>query len=384
MSESMVARSALIPACNDAYTLEFCLGSIGPYFDEIVVLNDNSVDATAEVVARARTRWAHIAYHEHRGPHLGSAQARNRLLELARGDKLFFLDADDVLCEYNAHLLDEVMTCGPVVHLQLAEMWGDFEHTTQRLVHYDPCHIYVDRSRVRDMRWVVTEQGHDYPECTARRSGGPGPLFWHIKGVKPDWRLVLRRHYSEWKLTRSRDAPLDYVLGANSDEIHRHAVDRLLHADGDDITRYTGDPPRPAVIEDAPARFEMVYENGQLVERLDHGWWATGVSKDMRCLVKRPQGLCARRLDGNRFSVRTGEGYMAELNVSAMLVWELCDGFRSIRGIADQLAAAYGLDPAAALADVAATVSGLSRHRLVQMCSVPVAGDLLRVDDQIV
>ncbi len=372
--------TALIPAFNDAYTLSFCLDSVAPHFGEVIVLDDASVDETPAVLQRATSTWPHIRAERHDGIPLGPIAARNRLLELARGEHLFFLDADDVLIEHNASLLQEITGMAPLVGVQLAEMWGDFEHTTQRLCHYDPCHIYLNRSILDDILWgghgnllqrPTYRVSDDYDGAIVVR--GPGPLFWHLKGVKPDWRLAGRPGVRGWLAGGRRDYYYDEVLLQDPERNHRLAMERLLTENDNRIQRYTGSPPRPVVLETAQARFQMIYENDTPVDRIDHGWWAGTASQPLVSPLflntnqpVRSAEFTLRRLDSKTVEL-TSEGQRVRLNDTAYAIWSLCDGQRTIQQIADHVSASYPEQDEAEVRDAAArTILTLYRQRIVQ------------------
>jgi cellulose synthase/poly-beta-1,6-N-acetylglucosamine synthase-like glycosyltransferase len=84
--------SVVIPAYNAANTLAQCLAALrrqvdvpGPF--EVIVVDDGSDDATAEV---ARGFGVTLLQQSHAGP----AAARNRGIQAARGELVFFTDAD--------------------------------------------------------------------------------------------------------------------------------------------------------------------------------------------------------------------------------------------------------------------------------------------------
>lgn len=87
--------SILIPCHNNArwvgQTIESALAQTWPD-KEVIVVDDGSTDQSLDVIRsfRDRIRWE-------AGPNRGANAARNRLLELARGDWLQYLDADDYL-----------------------------------------------------------------------------------------------------------------------------------------------------------------------------------------------------------------------------------------------------------------------------------------------
>lgn len=86
--------SVIIPTYNCSAYLPDALDSVlaqSSPVDEIIVINDGSTDATAEAIA---PYLGHIVYREQ--PNAGQATARNRGLDLASGEWVAFLDADDV------------------------------------------------------------------------------------------------------------------------------------------------------------------------------------------------------------------------------------------------------------------------------------------------
>jgi glycosyltransferase involved in cell wall biosynthesis len=275
--------TALIPAYNDAYTLRFCLASIVAHFDEIIVMDDASTDETPDVCLDFVHRVHHVRYVRHEGRQLGWIGARNVLAGLTDSEHLFWLDADDVLCEYNAHLLREIAAGPrPAVRLQLCEMWGDFYHTTQRLRHYDRCHVYTNRRVLGDVTWSGGTCA--WPGWSAPIGGvnGPGPLFFHIKGVKPDRRLVSRSRIRHYLRDENRENNLESCLAGLDDvAIHELALRFLFTSRQDRLTptyqaqlgiSHPSAPRRPEVIEDAlPGRFEITHDPaGQPLDRVDH------------------------------------------------------------------------------------------------------------------
>lgn len=90
--------SVIVPVHNGAAYLEECIDSILAQDCEaleILIINDGSTDATAEVCERLRGQ--HSCVRVITLPDLGVSSARNRGLEQAQGAYIMFVDADDRL-----------------------------------------------------------------------------------------------------------------------------------------------------------------------------------------------------------------------------------------------------------------------------------------------
>ena len=263
--------TALIPVYNDGYAVNFCLKSIIDFFDEIIVLDDCSCDDTCDVISGYGNKYKNVKVIWNKQNQLGWAEARKKLYELTDSNWLFFIDSDDVLAEYNAHYLEEIAEgSNPYVLLQLTELWGDFDHGTGRIKHYDPCHIFINRTIVGYCGWGAKGFGDEPLIERQQPTKSQGPLFFHVKGVKPDRRLVERKYLRKWidrnKKGRFSDSKLIRYL--TKEEEHKKAIDRLLNDPIDQIAKYKG-PIKPKVLLEAPNRFEMIYDSGLIIDRSD-------------------------------------------------------------------------------------------------------------------
>lgn len=94
MTDGTALVSVIVPAYDDGRWIGEALESIlrqTRRADEVIVVDDGSTDDTAAVVAR----YGPPVRYE-RQTHAGAGAARNRGVEMAQGDYLAFLDADDL------------------------------------------------------------------------------------------------------------------------------------------------------------------------------------------------------------------------------------------------------------------------------------------------
>lgn len=346
--------TALIPVHNDDYMLWFCLRSIADHFSEIIVFNDGSIDNTREVVEKVQQDYPHIEYHEHQGKPLGWAGARRKLIDLAyKGQHLFFIDADEVLCEYQAYWLQKIPEMADAVYLGFTDIWGDFNHTTHRLKHYDLCHVYVNRSNVSKLSWTMKERIRASTPVigTSDTAMTPEPIFWHARGVKPDWRIIQRPQFNQWHAIGREGTPYDFMKHMTEPEIHSWAIRQLLSDPDHPIQPYTGKPKKPAIIQQADQRFEMTYENGQIVDRIDHGWWG---SKSFHFYDDDSStawdNYYPRQADGISI-IKSGVEYVIKNEATSELrscndtlafIWSLCDADQTIGDIKRLVCEQYG------------------------------------------
>lgn len=262
-----MSLAALIPAANDDYSLQLSVPAIAPFVDEIVVLDDASIDGTSDVLQLLSERIPHLRVVNSHDP-LGWTAARNQLLSLTDARHLLFMDADDIFCEWQVDALREIVD-SPLGHVQLGlvETIADFRHGTgrgMRMPHHDPCHCYIDRHLARGIEWrhrdtfsfVVTAE-------SLQKAKTETVLFCHAKGVKSDWRLCWRGQVRRWLRAGQRDA-----FDVSREVLHRRALKRLFASTTDPIELMSPEVRLPEVCV-RERRFEVVYADGKMVDRID-------------------------------------------------------------------------------------------------------------------
>jgi glycosyltransferase involved in cell wall biosynthesis len=109
----MAHVSFIIPAFNCARTLRETVASIYAgnlcEGDEVVIVDDASTDATADIVLQLKQESPSIRSIGHRH-NKGGGAARNTAVELATHEMLFCLDSDNVLAPYSVPKLQQFLT----------------------------------------------------------------------------------------------------------------------------------------------------------------------------------------------------------------------------------------------------------------------------------
>jgi glycosyltransferase involved in cell wall biosynthesis len=143
MNQALV--SILIPCYNAERWIAQCIDSALAQTwpeKEVIVVDDGSTDGSLEIIARFgnRIRWE-------TGPNRGGNAARNRLLQLARGEWLQYLDADDYLLpdkvarqmEFAASRPEATIVIGPMT----LEYWSGHSSWRESLPIPEPHDLWV-------------------------------------------------------------------------------------------------------------------------------------------------------------------------------------------------------------------------------------------------
>jgi Coenzyme PQQ synthesis protein D (PqqD) len=81
---------------------------------------------------------------------------------------------------------------------------------------------------------------------------------------------------------------------------------------------------------------------------------------------KRRSDLNYRTIDGETLILDRKEGRLHQLNPTASLIWDCCDGNSNLAEIVDRLVAAYEVDASTARKDVEEVLSNLRSSNLLE------------------
>ncbi len=115
--------SIIIPLYNKEKYIERCLESITgqglPFKDfEIIIVDDGSKDSGGEIVQNYTNKNEHLNLHLLKQKNQGPSAARNKGIDKAIGNFLYFLDADDLLAN---DVLENLLKLGEQKNLEILE-----------------------------------------------------------------------------------------------------------------------------------------------------------------------------------------------------------------------------------------------------------------------
>jgi tetratricopeptide (TPR) repeat protein len=146
---------------NEEHNLPACLGSAADLVDEVVVVDTGSTDATRDVARRHGARVYDFPWCD------SFSAARNESLRHARGDWVFWMDADDRLDEDNRARLRRLLAALPDEHLAYSMKCLCLPDASGTATVVD--HIRLFRNRP-DVRWEY--RVHEQILPAVRRAGG--------------------------------------------------------------------------------------------------------------------------------------------------------------------------------------------------------------------
>src|SRR5215471_1574963 len=154
--------SILIPAYNAEEWIETTIQSaLGQTWQrkEIIIVDDGSRDGTAAVARRFASKEVAAVSTENQG----AAAARNRALQISKGDYIQWLDADDLLApDKIERQLATVQECDSP-RVVLSSSWAYFNYRTHR-ARFVPTSLWQDLSPVE---WLLRKLGQNLHMQTA-------------------------------------------------------------------------------------------------------------------------------------------------------------------------------------------------------------------------
>lgn len=167
--------SVLIAAYRAAALLPGALASLRAQTHrtwELIVVEDGSHDDTEDLVREFGAEMEQPVHYENLGVNRGIATVRNRLLQLAQGDYLAFLDADD---HWEPGHLATLVNClargGHALAFSGIEIWDDDIHRSVGVYIPNPELVARPRYGLFLRSFIQCSSAVAMPRATARRVG---------------------------------------------------------------------------------------------------------------------------------------------------------------------------------------------------------------------
>ena len=225
---------ALVPVHEDAYTLPFCVRSVAPVVDHVLLCLDSPDDASRRAVEELEAAFDNVSVAwstpEGATDPAGWAATRNRAIAVARerfpdDPYVLMIDADDTLSWGGAErVLMPLFRDERILHAQLGicELVGDWITTAEgRTLVYDPAHVFWRGSAVDVHFTTDADTQHERIHVVERSSGleveprRTRQVLFHGVLVKPGGQLLRRTFVRSW-LQAGRPGSIDAFIEDNA------------------------------------------------------------------------------------------------------------------------------------------------------------------------
>jgi glycosyltransferase involved in cell wall biosynthesis len=138
--------SAVMIVRDEEKLLSRCLKSFTGAYDELCIVDTGSTDRTIKIAQRFRAKiLSFTACNTPDGKIRDFSLARNAAIELAGGEWILWMDADDVLLEGGVERLRKHARLGKFAGIQVTIRWGQDSWVQTRLFKNEPCNRFVGR-----------------------------------------------------------------------------------------------------------------------------------------------------------------------------------------------------------------------------------------------
>lgn len=168
--------SILIAAYHAAAFLPAALASIAAQTHtdwEVIVVEDGSHDGSEAIVKNFAVQHAgRRVIYDNLGQNRGVAAARTRLLSLAQGDAVAFLDADDLWTPDHLSTLAGCLSQGHALALSAIELWDGDHHRTMGIYAPTAAQIADPRVELFKTSFIYTSSCVALTRAAITRTGG--------------------------------------------------------------------------------------------------------------------------------------------------------------------------------------------------------------------
>jgi glycosyltransferase involved in cell wall biosynthesis len=206
----MLKLSLCMIAKDEAAMIGRCLASVRAVADEIIVVDTGSSDTTAEIARQLGAHVSHYPWNDH------FSAARNYSLELATGEWILVLDADETLDVKSLEVLKQVLA-----HDEPVE--GYF----LKLINYVPVSNWVEKNPGMVFRLFRNKKDYRFQGAIHEQ------IVNTINAINPQAKIAIREdlqilHYGYFKNDMTQKEKRQKYLNLIDHELNQDPENRLL------------------------------------------------------------------------------------------------------------------------------------------------------------